>query len=95
LRLPGYLTVFQRAITGNHNRVSGYPVIQLRLFPVSWFSRLTVMAGYRLLAVINRTTCTPLMPGTPQQNGVAERHNRTLMDMVRSMLSNSSLPISL
>jgi len=26
--------------------------------------------------------------GTPQQNGVAERRNRTLMDMVRSMLSN-------
>ncbi|KAG7564986.1 Integrase catalytic core [Arabidopsis suecica] len=35
------------------------------------------------------------MPGTPQQNGVAERRNRTLMDMVRSMLSNSSLPLSL
>jgi hypothetical protein len=35
------------------------------------------------------------MPGTPQQNGVTERRNRTLMDMVRSMLSNSSLPISL
>jgi len=35
------------------------------------------------------------MPGTPQQNGAAERRNRTLMDMVRSMLSNSSLPISL
>jgi hypothetical protein len=34
------------------------------------------------------------MPGNPQQNGVAERHNRTLMDMVRSMLSNSTLPIS-
>ena len=32
------------------------------------------------------------MPGTPQQNGVAERRNRTLMEMVRSMLSNSSLP---
>ena len=32
------------------------------------------------------------MPGTPQQNGVAERRNRTLMDMVRSMLSYSSLP---
>jgi transposase InsO family protein len=31
------------------------------------------------------------MPGTPQQNGVAERRNRTLMDMVRSMLSNSHL----
>lgn len=32
------------------------------------------------------------MPGTPQQNGVAERRNRTLMDMVRSMLCNSTLP---
>ncbi|KAH9670955.1 hypothetical protein KPL70_017162 [Citrus sinensis] len=33
-------------------------------------------------------------PGTPQQNGVAERRNRTLLDMVRSMLSYSSLLIS-
>ena len=32
------------------------------------------------------------MPYTPQQNGVAERHNRTLIDMVRSMMSNCSLP---
>ena len=35
------------------------------------------------------------MPGTPQQNGVSERRNRTLMDMVRSMMSNSDLPLSL
>ena len=35
------------------------------------------------------------MPGTPQQNGVSERRNRTLLDMVRSMVSNASLPISL
>jgi hypothetical protein len=35
------------------------------------------------------------MLGDPQQNGVAERHNRTLMDMVRSILSYSTLPISL
>ena len=35
------------------------------------------------------------MPSTPQQNGVAERRNRTLLDMVRSMLSNSCLPVSL
>ena len=33
-------------------------------------------------------------PGTPQQNGVSERRNRTLMDMVRSMMSYSSLPDS-
>jgi transposase InsO family protein len=32
------------------------------------------------------------MPGEPEQNGVAERRNRTLMDMVRSMMSNTSLP---
>ena len=31
-------------------------------------------------------------PGTPQQNGVAERRNRTLLDMMRSMFSYSSLP---
>ena len=35
------------------------------------------------------------MLGTPQQNGVAERSNRTLMEMVRSMMSYSSVPISL
>lgn len=32
------------------------------------------------------------MPGTPELNGVAERHNRTLMDMERSMMSQSKLP---
>jgi len=35
------------------------------------------------------------MPGSPDQNGVSERRNRTLMDMVRSMRSNSKLPKSL
>ncbi|KAL6332863.1 hypothetical protein AAG906_017129 [Vitis piasezkii] len=31
------------------------------------------------------------MPGTPEQNGVAERRNHTLIDMGRSMMSNSTL----
>ena len=31
------------------------------------------------------------MLGTPSQNGVAERRNRTLKDMVRSMISHSTL----
>ncbi|RVW72007.1 Retrovirus-related Pol polyprotein from transposon TNT 1-94 [Vitis vinifera] len=35
------------------------------------------------------------MPGSPDQNSVAERRNRTLIDMVRSMRSNSKLPESL
>jgi len=34
-------------------------------------------------------------PGEPQQNGVAERKNHILMDMVRSMMSYSTLPINL
>ena len=36
---------------------------------------------------------TPL--GTPQWNGVSERRNITLLDMVRSMTSQTDLPISL
>ncbi|CAL9132929.1 unnamed protein product, partial [Musa textilis] len=32
------------------------------------------------------------MLGSPDQNGVAERRNRTLLDIVRSMLSNSNIP---
>ncbi|KAK8564635.1 hypothetical protein V6N12_058218 [Hibiscus sabdariffa] len=33
-------------------------------------------------------------PGMPQWNGVSERRNRTLLDMVRSMMSHSDLSIS-
>jgi hypothetical protein len=32
--------------------------------------------------------------GTPQRNGVSEGRNRTLLDMVRSMMSQSDLPLS-
>ena len=38
------------------------------------------------------TQLTP--PGTPQWNGVSERRNRTLLDMVRSMMSHADLPLS-
>ncbi|KAK8995295.1 hypothetical protein V6N11_069734 [Hibiscus sabdariffa] len=34
-------------------------------------------------------------PGTPQWNGVSERRNRTLLDMVRSMMSHTDLPTSI
>ena len=33
------------------------------------------------------------LPGTPQRNGVSERRNRTLLDMVRSMMSLTDLPL--
>ena len=32
------------------------------------------------------------MPGSPDQNGVTERRNRTLINMVKSMRSNRKLP---
>ena len=33
-------------------------------------------------------------PGTPQLNGVSERHNSTLLDIVRSMMYLTNLPLS-
>jgi len=42
------------------------------------------------MGIKHKRTCVE----TPQMNGVAERVNRTLMDMVRSMLSSSKLPTS-
>ena len=33
-------------------------------------------------------------PGTPRHNGVCECHNRTLLDMVLSMMSLTDLPLS-
>ena len=33
-------------------------------------------------------------PGTPQRYGVSEHRNRTLLDMVRSMMSLTVLPLS-
>lgn len=35
------------------------------------------------------------IPGTPQQNGVIEKSNHTLMDIVRSMINSSNLSLSL
>ena len=32
------------------------------------------------------------MPGSPEQNGMAEKCNRTLMEMKMSMMSKSNLP---
>ena len=33
-------------------------------------------------------------PGTPQHNGVSERHNHTLLDIVQSMMFLTDLPLS-
>jgi len=34
------------------------------------------------------------IPYTPQQNGIAEKKNRTLLEMVRSMMAQANLLIS-
>ena len=33
-------------------------------------------------------------PGTPQHNGVSERHKRTLLDIVQSIMLLTNLPLS-
>ena len=50
--------------------------------------------NFRQYLLDNGITSQLTAPGTPQQNGVAERRNRTLLNMVRSMLSYSTLPPS-
>jgi Reverse transcriptase (RNA-dependent DNA polymerase)/Integrase core domain/gag-polypeptide of LTR copia-type/GAG-pre-integrase domain len=42
----------------------------------------------RNLGIIHQTTCV----GTPQQNGVAERKNRHLLEMTRALLFSSNIP---
>ena len=44
----------------------------------------------RICGIISQLT----PPGTPQWNGVSERRNRTLLDMVRSMMSPTDLPFT-
>ncbi|KAK3010223.1 hypothetical protein RJ639_011862 [Escallonia herrerae] len=44
------------------------------------------------LKIMNVNDVVAKTCGTPQQNGVAEQRNRTLMDMVRSMICQSTLP---
>jgi len=38
--------------------------------------------------IIHQTSC----PETPQQNGVAERKNRQLLEVIRSLMIGSSVP---
>ncbi|GJQ92247.1 retrotransposon protein, putative, ty1-copia subclass [Tanacetum coccineum] len=46
----------------------------------------------RNMRSLKRSKLTP--PYTPQHNGVSERRNHTLLDMVRSMMNLTTLPLS-
>ena len=48
--------------------------------------------GLQLKQCVIVSQLTP--PGIPQRYGVSECRNRTLLDMVRSMMSLTDLPIS-
>nr|GFC13501.1 retrotransposon protein, putative, Ty1-copia subclass [Tanacetum cinerariifolium] len=46
-----------------------------------------------LLGLIHTDVCEPLRHVQGKQNGVSERRNRTLLDMVRSMFNLTTLPL--
>ena len=48
------------------------------------------MGEFRQFLEDHGITSQLVAPGQPQQNGVAERRNRTLLEMVRSMMSYAS-----
>ena len=57
--------------------------------------------GREYLSDLFKTSCDEkcvarqlTIPYSPQQNGVAERRNMTLLDMIRSMMEQEKLPIS-
>ncbi|GJS04091.1 putative RNA-directed DNA polymerase [Tanacetum coccineum] len=76
-----------------------------KLWHSSWAR--TCERGEGLLDLVHTDVCGPFRsaikdgkryyltpPRTPQLNGVAKRRNRTLLDMVRSMMCRATLPIS-
>ena len=53
-----------------------------------------LLGDFKEYLVENEIISQLTVPRTPQQNGVAEMRNKILLDMVRSIFSYSSLPIS-
>ena len=45
--------------------------------------------GLHLSVIVSQLT----PPGTPQRNGVSERRNRTLLDMVQAVMSLNKFPL--
>ncbi|GJU45485.1 retrovirus-related pol polyprotein from transposon TNT 1-94 [Tanacetum coccineum] len=62
------------------------------------FSKVSVMRAAHKLEIVHSDICGPMstiswsVPYSPQQNGVSERKNRTVMEMARSMLYENKLP---
>ncbi|GJX53494.1 putative ribonuclease H-like domain-containing protein [Tanacetum coccineum] len=74
-----------------------------RMMPLCWFSLVSFWGLRMRTIIISLRTLLPLLKTiklrrdysnarTPQQNGVAERKNRTLIEAARTMLADSKLP---
>ncbi|KAK3040692.1 hypothetical protein RJ639_028388 [Escallonia herrerae] len=70
-----------------YSRVIGSCLLEGNLYKLLLNAYFTASLKTMNVSDVVAKTC-----GTPQQNGVAERQNRTLMDMVRSMICQNTLP---
>ncbi|KAK3005947.1 hypothetical protein RJ639_016733 [Escallonia herrerae] len=70
-----------------YSRVIGSGLLEGNLYKLLLNASFTESLKTMNVSDVVAKTC-----GTPQQNGIAERRNRTLMDMVRSMICQSTLP---
>ncbi|GKG39457.1 retrovirus-related pol polyprotein from transposon TNT 1-94, partial [Tanacetum coccineum] len=73
----------------NHNLASS-SVITVRTDRGTKFLNKTLHAYFKEEGIEHQTST----PRTPEQNGVVERLNRTLVEAARTMLSASKLPLS-
>ena len=54
----------------------------------------SIQTKFKKLCTNNKMEREYTVPGTPAQNGVAERYNRTVVETARSLLIESKLPKS-
>ncbi|GKF39089.1 retrovirus-related pol polyprotein from transposon TNT 1-94, partial [Tanacetum coccineum] len=79
--LKDFLTMIQRNLQA--------PVISVRTDRGTEFLNKTLHAFFKEEGIEHQTST----PRTPEQNGVVERRNRTLVEAARMMLSASKLPL--
>ncbi|GKC22370.1 retrovirus-related pol polyprotein from transposon TNT 1-94 [Tanacetum coccineum] len=79
--LKDFLTMIQRNLQA--------PVISVRTDRGTEFLNKTLNAFFKQEGIEHQTST----PRTPEQNGVVERRNRTLVEAARTMLSASKLPL--
>ncbi|GJY21801.1 retrovirus-related pol polyprotein from transposon TNT 1-94 [Tanacetum coccineum] len=80
--LKDFLTMIQRNLQAQ--------VISVRTDKGTEFLNKTLHAYFKEEGIEHQTST----PRTPEQNGVVERRNRTLVEAARTMLSASKLPLS-